>query len=52
MPPLAISKADLTRLVEITGASIRAAVAPLAESGGLGEAAAAAPAAAELREAA
>jgi adenosylmethionine-8-amino-7-oxononanoate aminotransferase len=51
MPPLAISKADLTRLVEITAASIRAAVASLAESDGLGGATVA-PATAELRRAA
>src|SRR5205085_5880260 len=30
MPPLAISKADLTRLAEIVGASIRAACASVA----------------------
>ncbi len=51
MPPLAISKADLRRLVEITGQSIRAAVAALDESQGLGGAVAP-PAPAELREAA
>ncbi len=55
MPPLAISKADLVRLVEITAEAIRAAVASLRGAGadvdGLGGAVAG-PVAAELREAA
>jgi adenosylmethionine---8-amino-7-oxononanoate aminotransferase len=51
MPPLAISKVDLRRLVEITAAAIRAAVASLDGSAGLGGAAVA-PAAADLPRAA
>ena len=55
MPPLAISKADLRRLVEVVGESIRAASASAhaRRSGaeGLGGEVAA-PAAAEVREAA